>query len=84
MNPIPQVSLISERLDHVNFFAKKCVVNIVIEVFDVDGRCPSFDNSPLSLRASATSTAENFQQQFGAREVCRASCHKAAAAASLL
>ena len=27
----------------------------------VDGRCPSFDSSPLSLRA----TVENYQQQFG-------------------
>ena len=38
---------------------------------EFDGRCPSFDSSPLSLRA--TSTAENFREQFGAREVCRAS-----------
>ena len=35
----------------------------------LDGRCPSFDSLPLLLRA----TAANFQQQFGAREVCRAS-----------
>ena len=42
-----------------------------VNEYDVDGRCPSFDSLPLSLRA--TSRMKNFQQQFGAQEVCRAS-----------
>ena len=31
-----------------------------------DGRCPSLDSSPLSLRA----TSKIFSSKFGAREVC--------------
>ena len=81
------VSLKELELDHsiiINYIVKfNVIVSLRFGILasgaictngDLDGRCPSFDSSPLSLRATSTSyvylSAENFQQQFGAREVC--------------